>query len=251
MNLQKNRYLLLFAAACAGVMLFLIATAHGANNVFGPVRPYTNFSNSPFQVMLPTFSYFYLETYEEAGAPTNPGVRILAGYVYTGSQVDSIEFADGNPDHGHSLLAAASPGITFTFDTNMLRGLPTHAGIAWTDGYLPIHFTAYDSQSNSLGTIDDSSGCDYSCGNQDPTHYRFFYATNQDGISAIQISCGAAGGIEVDHLQYGRAVQCPPLAIARAGTNIVLSWPEPGAMRSWRPPPRCPLGGRPPSACGA
>jgi len=66
--------------------------------------------------------------------------------------------------------------------------LPTAAGIEWTDGLLKIHFSAIEANGNSIGRIDDGSGCDFSCGDGDPSHVRFFGATDPIGIKSITIS---------------------------------------------------------------
>src|ERR1043166_7034698 len=198
MNPRKR---LLFAALAA---LFFGCPLVSSAQLLGPIRPYESFADSPFAPLLPQFSYFHLETYEEPGAPANsPGVSITASgasVIGPGTQVDSV---DGGGNAGHSLFATpGSTGIRFTFNAGVLGALPTHAGIAWTDGELAVHFTAFDQNGRSLGTIDDSSGHGFSGGDGDPTNYRFFGAINSGGISAIFIS-NDSGGIEVDHLQYG------------------------------------------------
>ena len=102
---------------------------------------------------------------------------------------------------------SGSAGITFTFDDTELGAFPTHVGIVWTDGMGTTQFEAFDSKGVSLGTIgpvDISDGFVSGTTADD----RFFGAIEFDGISAIRI-LNTAGGIEVDHLQYGRPIPIP------------------------------------------
>jgi PEP-CTERM motif-containing protein len=199
--LRRIRPLPFLATAALGLAIVAGIDAGSARaGLIGPVLPYTSFADSPFNGV--SFTYFHLETFEE-GSLTAPGVSASAGTVLgPGSLIDSV---DGGGNNGHSFFSGDGlAGITFTFDPNVLGQLPTHAGIAWTDGELAVHFSAKDSQGNSLGTIDDSSGHGFSGGDGDPSNYRFFGAIDPNGISSITIS-NDSGGIEVDHLQYGLA----------------------------------------------
>jgi PEP-CTERM motif-containing protein len=177
--------------------------AHAA--LIGPIQPYLSFADSPFAPLVPSFSYFHLETYEEPGAPANsPGVTMTApGGVSVLGPGPTIDSVDGGGNNGHSLFSGCgSCGIKFSFDSGVLGALPTHAGIVWTDGLINIHFQAFDQNGNSLGMITDSNPGDFSNGDGNPQHFRFYGASNPGGISAIFIS-NDGGGIEVDHLQYG------------------------------------------------
>src|SRR5262249_1414121 len=109
----------------------------------------------------------------------------------------------GNPNGGHSFIANGAAGITFTFDAGVLGHLPTSAAIAWTDGFVPINFTAFDAANNLIGTITDNAPGDFTEGDGDPDHFRLYGAVDSGGISSIFINCSAAGGIEVDDLQFG------------------------------------------------
>jgi hypothetical protein len=116
--------------------------------------------------------------------------------------IDSVE---GPGDKGVSWFSpSGSTGITFTFDKTVLGNLPTDVGIVWTDGDGPNRtFKAYDQNGALLGTILDSSPLFFSSGGDNlPSNYRFFGATNSDGISSIFIA-NDNGGIEVDDLQFG------------------------------------------------
>jgi hypothetical protein len=169
------------------------------------VQPYESFNDSPFFSM--SFSWFHLISMTKlpSGVLFNgqvPGVTtdVPADIEGPGPFIDSV---DGAGNNGHSLFYGnGSTGITFIFDPKVLGGLPTAAGIAWTDGYLPITFSATDANGNSLGQVINTTCCDFNSGDGDPTNYRFFSVINAGGISSIHIS-NNGGGIEVDHLQFG------------------------------------------------
>ena len=101
-------------------------------------------------------------------------------------------------------------GISFSFDADMLGSLPTRVGIVWTDGAGETYFEAFHADGDSLGTIGPVQIADgsYSGTTVDD---RFFGVIEPGGISRIRI-WNTAGGIEVDHLQYGKAQTPPPQA---------------------------------------
>jgi hypothetical protein len=135
-----------------------------AGTVFGPIKPYESFNDSPFKGL--PFSYFHLETFEE-DALTAPGVTASAGTVVgPGFEVDSV---DGGGYNGHSFFSAdGAAGIKFTFDATVLGYLPTHAAIAWTDGDGGNRtFQAWDSPGNLIGNINDPSPHFFSQGDGD------------------------------------------------------------------------------------
>lgn len=150
------------------------------------------------------FSSFYLENMEDAtfvtGWSADNGARWLGGIT------DSVDSDDGNVD-GSGLLGdswfygGGSTGITFTFDSGALGGLPTYAAIVWTDsgGGASITFEAFDQYGDSLGTL---GGIGDLSNNGETAEDLFFGAIDLGGISSIFIS-NAHGGIEVDHLQFG------------------------------------------------
>jgi len=207
-----------YVAAIGLWALVGVARVH-ADGLIGPVLPYTGISDSPFSSM--SFSSFTLikMTTQPVGPLSVPGVAVSGSPVVIapGFLVDSVD--GGNA--GQSLFSASgATGITFTFDAAVLGSLPTAAGVAWTDGDFVIHFSAIDGNGNSLGHIDDSSGCDFSlCGDGDPDNYRFFGAIASAGIKSISIS-NDGGGIEVDHLQFG--VLAPQSSVPEPGTLLLL-----------------------------
>ena len=109
---------------------------------------------------------------------------------------------NGSGTGGRSFFfGSGSTGITFTFSAAALGGLPTQAGIVWTDGQGTTTFEAFDAAGASMGVIGPVTLDDGSISGTTGED-RFFGVTHPGGISAIRIS-NTSGGIEVDHLQYG------------------------------------------------
>jgi hypothetical protein len=101
---------------------------------------YLSFSDSPFSSG--SFSYFYLETFEDHLLNV-PGVTASAGgvtsVVFGPSIHDSVDADDGVIDgsglNGDSYFSGSgAAGISFTFNAGALGSLPTSGGIVWTDG---------------------------------------------------------------------------------------------------------------------
>jgi len=205
--LRRNRSvfltagLLVTAAICSSpVTAQLIGPYPSANT------PYLSFADSPFNGG--SFSYFYLETFEDHLFNV-PGVSASAGgvtsVVFGPSIHDSVDADDGTIDgsglQGDSYFSNSGPvGYTFTFDAATLGALPTHAGIVWTDGADAITFEAFDANGVSLGTQTGTHANNSFSG--ETAEDRFYGVVHASGLSAIKISSGAAG-IETDHLQYG------------------------------------------------
>jgi hypothetical protein len=197
-------YRILLSTVWVGVFAATCVTPANAGPLNGPMFPYESFNDSPFKSM--SFTWFDLVdmTALPNGPFSTPGVTVTpagsATVIGPGGEIDSV---DGMGNNGHSLFSACGAcGLTFTFDAAVLGSLPTAAGIAWTDGVFKIHFSAVDANGNSLGQINDATGCDFTCGDGDPSHFRFFDAIDPVGIKSITIS-NDGGGIEVDHLQFG------------------------------------------------
>ncbi len=177
----------------------------GGGTFSGPT-PYLSTANSPFLADI-NAGMVYLETFE-CGKLTVPGVTIDGGTIippgFEGF-IDSVDADDGVIDGsglgGHSLFGSGTPGITFTFSAATLGALPTRVGIVWTDGSGTTSFEVFDAMGGSLGTIGPVSIADGSFGGT-TAEDNFFGVTFAGGISSIRIS-NTAGGIEVDHLQYG------------------------------------------------
>ena len=153
--------------------------------------------------------YFYLDDFEDAALNT-PGVTApntvssLTGFG--AAVVDSVDCDDDAVD-GTCLECDALFGegtIEFTFDAEVLGELPSHVGLVWTDGGqgASVTITGYDDQDVSIynetveglgdGSINGTVGED-----------RFFGIVHAAGIKRVVI-VNSTGGLEIDHLQYGR-----------------------------------------------
>jgi hypothetical protein len=207
-------------AAVIGVLLLFSSSGAFAGTILPVVQPYLSFADSPFSTQ--TFSYFYLETFEEPNAPTVPGVMYTPGVqvLGPGGAIDSV---DGGGNNGHSLFySCGACGITFTFNAAALGGhLPTSAGIVWTDGdpssTIGRLFSAYDQNGVLIGQLNNFNDGWFFEGDGNPQHFIFFGATNPGGISSISIANGS-GGIEVDHLQFG----FQPSSVPEPGSMVLL-----------------------------
>jgi hypothetical protein len=179
------------------------------NGLIEPVG-YRSFAGSPFNgVSLP--GYFHLENWED-GLVNTPGVTpssTSTGSSFPGFE-DSVDGDDGVVDGTCSKPAGrcdsgfANGEISFTFEVELLGGLPTHVGIVWTDGGFgaDVTFEAYDAANVLIGTrtvpgLGDNSN--FGTVEED----RFFGVVASGGVRRIVVR-NTGGGIEVDHLQYGR-----------------------------------------------
>jgi hypothetical protein len=186
-----------------GALTVALAGAAPGATLVGPT-PYLSQADSPF---VPAGT-FHREDFED-NALSTPGVTPSTGSVVPpGGITDSVDADDGAIDGsgtaGHSFFASpGSTGIRFTFDAGVLGSFPTAAGIVWTDGEGAVTFEAFDSVGGSLGTVGPVTIGDGAVTGE-TAEDRFFGVFEAGGISAIFIS-NAAGGIEVDHLQYGSA----------------------------------------------
>lgn len=215
----------------------VIAPRPAAAQLIGP-SPYLAFDNSipgagtaisPFSG-LSFGNYFHLETFED-GLFNTPGVVSSSETIIVpGSITDSVDADDGLIDgfgiDGHTLFGDGPSGIFFNFVAGALGGLPTHAGIVWTDGFGTVTFQAFDAQGQLIGTLNGDHPGPTISGETDED--RFYGVIAPGGISSIFIS-NSSGGIEVDHLQYGLgaggagAAAPEPSALALLGTGLGLA----------------------------
>jgi hypothetical protein len=218
MNIPHHRRRRVATLAVALTALGAASTARA--QIIGPT-PYLSAADSPFNGV--GFLYFHLEDFEDHLFNT-PGVNASAGGVTSvvfGPDVhDSVDADDGALDgsglRGDGFFSGSGTvGITFTFDASVLGALPTHAGLVWTDGTNDITFEAFDAANVSLGTITATHA--NGSFNGETAEDRFYGVMNLGGVSSIRIASGG-GGIEVDHLQYGRVAVTGPNAIPEPGT---------------------------------
>jgi hypothetical protein len=220
--MRTSTSLALGAIFGALVPLILTPGAAVATVLFGPI-PYLDASNSPFDRTAPGF---VLEDFED-GTLGPAGVSASAGApLAPGTDTDSVDADDGSIDgfgrDGHSFFSPDGPaGITFTFDPVVLGGVPREVGIVWTDGEGEVAFEAFDAEGNSLGGVGPVAPGDGRSDGATPED-RFFGVAHEGGISAIHIA-NDAGGIEVDHLQFG-AFNLPPDCTQAVATPATF-WP--------------------------
>ncbi len=222
--------------AAAGLGFAALAAPLGAATFFGPT-PYTSFAgDSPFNVG--GLSYFHLENFED-GALNTPGLSAGAGVVAAPSSLtDSVDADDGVIDgSGTGGRSWFSGGLTstfvFDFDAGVLGGLPTLAGLVWTDvgqmtvgdvGFSSVVFEAFGPGLVSLGTIGPSSVGDGSVAGQTGED-RFFGVSDLGGIQRIVITIADSTDWEVDHVQYGR-IPAPGSAVALGLLGLLAARPR-------------------------
>ena len=196
----------------------------------GPT-PYTSFAaHSPFASVDFSGGYLHLETFE-GGSLGTPGVTASAGSVTgPGGITDSVDeddgLVDGSGQQGRSFFGDGATGIRLTFDAAVLGGLPTHAGIVWTDGaaFNTVTFRAFGPGNVSLGEIVAPNIGDGNFQNG-TAEDRFFGWIDANGIESIHIfnslMTGGGSGIDVDHLQYALVPEPSTYALFLAGIALV------------------------------
>ncbi len=170
----------------------------------GPI-PYLGREDSPFNPSDFAGGSFHLEDFED-GQLNTPGVVSTDGSatkaLYPASLMDSVDADDGNRDDKctgcDSWFGDGVQGINFTFSD-----LPTHVGIVWTDAGsgASITFEAFDAGEQKIATIGGVVADDSNFGTT--AEDRFFGVIHPAGVSRIRVSA-SAGGLELDHLQYGK-----------------------------------------------
>ncbi len=177
-----------------------------------PQRPYLKPSDSPFAGI--DFTYFHLEDFEDHMLNT-PGLSSQGqlSSSFGAGVIDSVDADDGNPTDNKCIKAVGTCDawwgggtLRFSFDAQVLGGLPTHVGLIWTDGGGTVSFEAFGPDGESiykLGPVSEPGFPDDTIASS-TMEDRFFGAFAPGGISAVVIS-NTAGGVEADHVQYGRA----------------------------------------------
>jgi len=195
----------------AGVAACALTTMASADTIwhFDSSSSYTSAADSPFATAQSTGG-FWMEDFED-GQLNSLGLSATDGSVRSpGTWTDSVDGDDGSIDgsgsSGYSFMGNGATGLSFSFDAASLGGLPTYAGLVWTDGNSEamVTFEAFDSDGNLIGTIEQYLG-DADSGQGQTGEDRFLGVQFDGGISEIRIS-SEFGGLEVDHVQYGYAV---------------------------------------------
>jgi len=199
-------------AVTASLGVVVLATTGSGGGGFNPSparllgpTPYLSKADSPFGASIIGFEDLEDSVFDLPGATTNG----IVTSTLTSSLIDSVDGDDGNPHDGKCVHSAAhkcdslffdtgSTGITITFSAP----LPTFAGLVWTDGEGVVTFEAFDGNGAKIGTSGPHALPDNSLDNT-TAEDRFFGAASPSGVSSLHVS-NTMGGIEVDHIQYGR-----------------------------------------------
>jgi hypothetical protein len=185
--------------------------ALSAATFYGPT-PYNSAADSPFDGL-----GLYLEDFQD-GSLNTPGVTANAGIALSGPGGGLVDSVEGPPMWSYYM---GSPVLRFTFSALALGGLPTRAGIVWTDvgnnsgptfGAADVQFEAFDSLGVSLGVIGPFVLGDGSVV-ENQADDRFFGVFEAGGISAVELRMPLSSDWEVDHLQYGSAIPEPGTAV--------------------------------------
>ena len=188
------------------------AGAGGASLVELPDGPIVNVPytcSSPFDgVSFPSF--FYLDDFED-GMVNTPGITSTSTTTSANSGstalVDSVDCDDGVDDGtcvGCDALFSSNGAIQVTFDAQVLGALPTHVGMVWTDGGYgsTVTVTGYDAADQVIYT-ETVQGIGDNSNYGETAEDRFFGIVHYAGIKSVKLA-NTSGGIEIDHLQYGR-----------------------------------------------
>jgi hypothetical protein len=191
-------------AISVGLVAAPFTGAAQAASFYGP-SAYMTAADAPFHAG--DFNqYFYLEDVED-NAVSTPGLTvngsgfcIVGANCFVGSGLYDSVGNGGNGQLGRSIFTNGS--VEILFDAGALGGLPTFAGLVWTDGRNTITFTAFDQNNVSLGQLVGNHADNSSTGGT--AEDRFYGVQNAGGISRLTMSNPA--GLEIDHIQYGRNV---------------------------------------------
>src|SRR5262249_53735432 len=150
--------------------------------------PYLSAADSPFNGI--GFSYFHRETFEDNAFDVPGVVASAGGIIGPGGLTDSVDADDGAIDgsgtNGHSFFSRnGAIGIQFTFSAALPGGLPTHAGVVWTDGAGSTVLEAFGPGMAPLGNIGLSIADNSFAGTTAEDH--FFGWNDPAGILALRI----------------------------------------------------------------
>lgn len=205
-------------------ILALGITGSSLGQFIGP-SAYLQTSDSPWATLPSSyFTYFHLDNFE-TGALAAPGVSASSGLVidenYTqGIFIDSVDGDAGGVNgsgNGGKSWYGDTGSVTWTFNAGVLGTLPTHAGIVWTDGANSITFEAWDENEDYLGFLQGNHADGSFLG--ETAEDRFYGIVHSGGISKIRLT--NSGGIEMDHLQFGRQSAVPePASLSVLGLGL-------------------------------
>jgi hypothetical protein len=221
-----------FALVATSAVALFVGVSPVAAAPFGP-SAYVQASDSPFAAINFAGGYFFNETFEDhllntLGLSGSPGG--VTSVVFGPTFHDSVDADDGTID-GASLLGDSwfnSGGTTaFSFNAGVLGSLPTYAGAVWTDGPFGtgVTFTAFGADNATVVCTIVAPNVGNNSFSGETAEDRFFGCSDAGGIARIQFVNSGGGGIEIDHVQYGRTgVNVPePAAAALLGLGLTVA----------------------------
>lgn len=183
-----------------------IADAVAPTPFFLGPTPYLTAADAPWRPA--DFTAFVLEDFED-GTLDAPGLTASAymlSSTFGPSRIDSVDGDDGavNGACGGCEALWAGGTVTFTFSPTEPGGLPTAVGLVWTDGGpgSTVVFEAFAADGAPLGSVTGAGFADDS-NDGGTAEDRFFGVRYSGGVGSIRVG-NTTGGIEIDHLQYGR-----------------------------------------------
>ena len=191
------------------------ATGAHAAAVFWEPTPYLSSADIPMGFYAGNLPGF-LDTLEDGtldGQLSTSSGAVIGPGQFDGAR-DSVDADDGSIDGsgiaGRSFFQNPGfVGVTITFNGSQL---PTSFGLVWTDGFGDVTFSAVGGNGVSLGAITRSGFADGTVLGT-TVDDRFFGVQSDGGIRSISIS-HTAGGLEIDHIQYGSMPAVPEPASA-------------------------------------
>ena len=204
--------------AATGAMAMFVMVGPAAAAPFGP-SAYLQASDSPFASIDFSTGYFYLENFEDHLLNT-PGLAGLSGgvtsVVFGPTVHDSVDGDDGAID-GSGLAGDdwfnSGAGTGFSFNAAALGALPTYAGLVWTDGSVGtgVTFQAFGADGSTVVCNIVAPAVGNFSFNGETAEDRFFGCSDAGGISRVTLLNSNGGGIEADHVQYGRPGATTPV----------------------------------------
>jgi hypothetical protein len=212
--------------AFAGLVASLgVGVGSASAQTFIQPTPYLSFNDSPFKGQV--FSHFQLEDFED-GVNSLTGVSLNKGWIVPNvSLMDSVDGDDGQinglSEGGKSFYSNfATNELVLTFDAMAPGGLPTHAGVVWTDvGFVggsqickgEVRLEAWGAAGNYLGSTTPVILGDGLFTGQTPED-RFLGVTSNAGLSKVRLYMPESKDFEIDHIQFGTAALPAPGSLA-------------------------------------
>lgn len=201
---------LLMAGLSSFASLIPAALAAGADALV-VLHPgaYTKLGDSGLFGAMSLDDEFRCETFED-GAANTLGLTIAGGAIVGPSPTtDSVDADDGSVNQsgtaGHSYRASALSGVSLTFSSAALGGLPERVGVVLTDApagstvVVTVATGAGASFAKSVGPVGD--GADDGSTGED----RLISVTSSLGVAGVTLSLAApdaGASFEIDHVQY-------------------------------------------------